>query len=120
MPTVNLGSEIGNGTIMPKYCAFLDTNNYPGIDAYLVKNNLAEPYKRFGSVVTAQSGFCEYPLYKFNEEALKKVVPQKDIEKYEASYDEGFKNAQRQMNIDMFGFDPFAEGDESEDDYDDV
>jgi hypothetical protein len=98
----------------------LDTNNYPGIDAYLVKNNLAEPYKRFGSVVTAQSGFCEYPLYKFNEEVLKKVVPQEDIEKYEASYDEGFKNAQRQMNIDMFGFDPFAEGDESEDDYDDV
>lgn len=118
LPTVNLGSDIGNGTIMPKYCAFLDTNNNPGIDEYLHEAKLAEPYTRFGSVVTAQSGWCEYPLYKFNKEALKKVVPENEIQTYEEGYDKAFKNIQRQMNMDMFGFDPFAEGSEN-DDFDD-
>ena len=46
--------------------AYVDTNNCPWAPEFLEKNGLAEfAWKK------CASGFCEYPLYKFNMEKLK-------------------------------------------------
>jgi len=69
--TVNLGHDIGNDSIMLWNQAFIDTNKNPNILEWLSETGLAEPVTRFGEPVIAHSGFCEYPLYAFNEEKLK-------------------------------------------------
>ena len=74
--SVNLGSDIGNGSIMQLNSTFLDVNNVPGIEEAVVKQGLAKPYTRFGSPVRAQSGFVQYPLYEFDAEELKKYDPE--------------------------------------------
>lgn len=49
-------------------CAFVDTNNLPGIDTVLEKEGIA---KKTGRVL--QSGFCVYPEMKFNTNILKQM-----------------------------------------------
>lgn len=51
--TTNLNHPMQSDTM-----AFLDTNNIPGIEKFVVKNGLGLPM-----YFTARSGFCEYPLY---------------------------------------------------------
>lgn len=51
--TVNLNSPLQSDRM-----AFLDENNMPGIGRWLEKHKLAVP-----TGVSAQSGFCLYPLY---------------------------------------------------------
>ena len=41
--------------------AFVDTNNCPGIEQFLIENDIAEPVGIYG-----MSGYCTYPLYRFN------------------------------------------------------
>ena len=48
-----------------KTMAFLDTNNYPDIEKWIQKNKIGLPMG-----VSERSGFCEYPLYTFFDEAL--------------------------------------------------
>lgn len=69
--TVNLGHDVGNNSIMLWNQAFIDVNNNPNILEWIEENSLAEPVIRFGEQVIACSGFCEYPLYVFNEDKLK-------------------------------------------------
>ena len=57
MLTVNLDK-------LPYGYAYLDTNNCPWAERFVDDNHLGE-YTGF----YAQSGFCEYPLYRFYEEA---------------------------------------------------
>lgn len=45
---------------------FVDTNNLPNIDKWLEENGIAER----GSIMGC-SGFCSYPSYKFNLDAIK-------------------------------------------------
>jgi len=64
--TVCLVDDLG----LPYLCvsedtAFVDTNNYPWAEDFIVSNGLGGPAGR-----TARSGFCTYPLYKFD---LKKL-----------------------------------------------
>ena len=51
--TTNLNSPFQSSSM-----AFLDINNYPGIDKWIEKNGLG-----LGMGIQQQSGFCEYPLY---------------------------------------------------------
>ena len=51
--TVNLNSRYQSNSM-----AFLDTNNYPDIEAWIKENDLGLPMG-----VIEQSGFCKYPLY---------------------------------------------------------
>lgn len=85
MMTVYLGEEIGNGTLMPMYCAYLDVNNVPDIARRLEKAGIAEPYTRFGATVAAESGFCTYPLYRFDADKLRKFDPE-GMKEYETAY----------------------------------
>ena len=53
---------------------FVDINNLPGVDRWLIDNNIAKP-----TGMMARSGYCVYPAYKFNapKEALEKVMERK-------------------------------------------
>ncbi len=51
--TTNLNSPFQSSSM-----AFLDINNYPGINKWIEKNGLG-----LGMGIQQQSGFCEYPLY---------------------------------------------------------
>lgn len=53
--TVNLGKMLESDK------AYLDTNNFPEAEAFVKKYKLAEPTGNY-----AFSGFCAYPLYKFD------------------------------------------------------
>lgn len=51
------------------YTAFVDTNNLPNIDKFLTDNHIAE---YLGIIQT--SGYCAYPLYRFNPEIINKLM----------------------------------------------
>ena len=57
--TVNLEEKLPHGY------AYVDTNNCPWAVDFIDDNNLGEFVGAYG-----QSGFCTYPLYKFNEEVI--------------------------------------------------
>ena len=62
--TVNLTTSV------PAYCAFVDTNNMPELEDFLVKNGIAE-----FTGLSQQSGFCQFPLYLFDAEKLRELCP---------------------------------------------
>lgn len=70
MVTVNLPES----DCLPDDEQFVDINNLPGVDRWLVQNGIAEP-----AGIMARSGYCVYPAYKFNapKEALEKVAERK-------------------------------------------
>jgi len=57
--TVNLGNKL------PAQYAYVDENNFLGVLDWLVSNGIAEFTGKYG-----YSGFCQYPLVKFNESAF--------------------------------------------------
>lgn len=61
--TVNIpGHSISDDT------AFIDTNNNPWAEEFLVENGIAKP-----TGLTARSGYCIYPLYKFDMSKFKNL-----------------------------------------------
>ena len=58
--TVNLGNPFQSETR-----AFLDTNNYPDAESFILENGLGT-----ATGISARSGFCLYPLYAINTDAL--------------------------------------------------
>ncbi|MDE6603275.1 MAG: DUF4313 domain-containing protein [Lachnospiraceae bacterium] len=62
--TVNLLSSV------PPYCAFVDTNNMPELEDFLVKNKIAE-----FTGIEQRSGYCSYPLYLFSGEKMRELCP---------------------------------------------
>ena len=62
--TVNMLSSV------PPYCAFVDTNNMPELEDFLVKNGIAE-----FTGIEQRSGYCSYPLYLFNGEKMRELCP---------------------------------------------
>ena len=61
MLTVNLGEKLTDGE------AYVDTNNIPNAEEFIAEYELGTPLG-----VLRRSGFCEYPLYNFNLENVKK------------------------------------------------
>ena len=96
-------SSIGNGTLLPRNCAFIDTNNNPTAEEFL-RSIGARQYERFGEPVYGYSGFCRYPLYEFPEDLLREMDAD-GYEKHCKSYGGAFLMAQRRMNAEMFGAD---------------
>lgn len=62
--TVNLLSSV------PPYCAFVDTNNMPELEDFLVENGIAE-----FTGIQQKSGYCTYPLYLFDAEKMRGLCP---------------------------------------------
>ena len=69
--TVNLSQKA------PDYCAYVDTNNMPGVEKFIEENDLGE-----FTGLTQRSGFCEFPLYMFNVDKLRELCPD-GMETYE-------------------------------------
>lgn len=61
--TVNLGT-------VPDYCGYVDTNNMPEMENFIMENDLGDYCG-----ISKQSGFCEYPLYVFNVDKLRELCP---------------------------------------------
>lgn len=57
--TVNLGYKLN------KNCAFVDVNNMPGAIKFIEKYKLGED-----TGIRERSGFCIYPMYKFNVDMM--------------------------------------------------
>ena len=45
---------------LPADSQFVDVNNHPDIESWLISNHIAEPLE-----IWRQSGFCRYPAYRF-------------------------------------------------------
>lgn len=58
--------------------AYVDTNNMPGAEQFIKENGLGEPTGAW-----TRSGFCTYPLYKFNIDELKKHVRPEYMDEFE-------------------------------------
>ena len=54
--TVNLPDSDAHDNL-----AYIDTNNVPWAEDYLIDNGIAKPTGAY-----MESGFCEYPLYEFD------------------------------------------------------
>lgn len=66
-PFCNLTVNIGDSSIWANdTTAFVDTNNCPWAEDFITENGLGAPMG-----IKGRSGFCTYPLYRFNLEALK-------------------------------------------------
>ncbi len=74
--TKSFGEFIG-----AKDCAYIDTNNCPFADEFL-KRGIAQD-----TGFAKQSGFCTYPLWKFDENFLHQIGGEK-YEKYSEAYDD--------------------------------
>lgn len=56
--------------------AFVDTNNYPWAEQFLVLNRIAIRVNG----ITQTCGFCSYPLYYFDLTKLNKTEPEEDVQ----------------------------------------
>ncbi len=83
--TVNVPS-FGSGVcefIGMKNAAYMDTNNFPWVNEFIEKGIAVN------TGFTKRSGFCEYPLYQFDEDwlkSLKPIVADRTYETYEKRY----------------------------------
>ncbi|MBO4834612.1 MAG: DUF4313 domain-containing protein [Lachnospiraceae bacterium] len=102
--TVNIGKYTGNGSVLGPYCAFLDTNNNPTLEEFLIRNHLAKPYTRFGEPVYGASGFVEYPLYEFDPELLRQIDPE-GCAQYEQEYEKELRAYQADADLASYGLD---------------
>lgn len=64
-PFTTLTVNLSDGVAENEY-QYLDTNNNPWAEKFIKDNGLGTP-----TGIMGYSGFCEYPLYRFNLEALK-------------------------------------------------
>lgn len=61
---------------VPDNVSFVDVNNNPSAMNFIEGYNLGKRVKIKGKTVIYVSGFCEYPLYKFNLNELRKYAIQ--------------------------------------------
>ena len=87
--TVNFHEFIG-----AKNCAYIDTNNCPFADEIL-KTGIAKD-----TGLTKRSGYCEYPLWQFDENYLK-LIGGETYEMYSSKYDEcmSFENDDEETEV---------------------
>ena len=65
-PFANLTVNISRTSCYPKHFGYVDTNNFPEGTALIERLGIG---KWTGKIFS--SGFCTYPLYEFDEEAIK-------------------------------------------------
>ena len=84
--TVNLGEKV------PDFCGYIDTNNMPELEKFLVNNDIGE-FTGF----MQRSGFCVYPMYMFNVDKLRELCPDR-MEAYEMSKGYGKKQEDKVLS----------------------
>ena len=73
--TLTINLNYTNDDPAPENCGYLDVNNIPDIEDWIKENDLGEPTGK-----KKQSGFCTYPLYKFNIQRIKSIIAKQDLE----------------------------------------
>lgn len=73
--TITVNLNYTNNDPAPENCAYVDTNNMPDIEDWLKENKIAE-YTGKKKV----SGYCTYPLYKFDIQRIKSIIAEYDKE----------------------------------------
>lgn len=68
--TVPLGKDPG------AFRAWVDTNNNPGMEAFLHENGLGRPCTRGGGHAARASGCCVYPLWELDRARLRELDPE--------------------------------------------
>lgn len=58
-----------DGFLLQKNEAYIDTNNCPWAEDFIKEYKLGKPTGR-----KARSGFCEYPIYRFNMDRLREFT----------------------------------------------
>lgn len=58
-----------DGFLLQKNEAYIDTNNCPWAEDFIKEYKLGKPTGR-----KARSGFCEYPVYRFNMDRLREFT----------------------------------------------
>lgn len=105
----NFGNFVGNdeytGSFIRDNCTFIDTNNNHGIEKTLESLG-AQPYTRWGSAVTMDSGFCSYPLYEFPNNVLQDMDP-KGYEQHMNTYKTELPKEMRKLQAGSYGMDDF-------------
>lgn len=84
--TVNINAPV------PDYCGYLDTNNMEGVEKFMVDHKLGEFTGFMG-----KSGYCEYPLYRFNADRLRELCPEQMAE-YERSIGVDVKRVKEEVS----------------------
>lgn len=117
--SVNLGvyTDYDGQHIVQRGQTFLDTNNVPDALGVLSDTGLCKQVSWFGEPHTKRSGWCEYPLVRFNMDKLAEYCPD-GVAEYNEAYGAAFSVAQHVMNLNMFGSDPMWNGDEPKSDGD--
>ena len=59
----------------PEDCAYLNTNNNPGVEEFVNENKLGE-----FTGIRKQSGYCTYPLYRFDMAKIRSIITKQDKE----------------------------------------
>ena len=54
---------------VPADCAYVDTNNLPWVEKFIVENKLG-----YFTHMVGHSGFCTYPLYHFDMERIRELI----------------------------------------------
>lgn len=68
-----LGSLTANCYLsLPDFYICVDLNNFPSAENFIRNNDLATP-----TGMVLHSGFCEYPIYVFNENMLEEIEVQR-------------------------------------------
>lgn len=60
----------GQSEKLPRDCAFVDTNNWPGVVEVLTEAGIAEELDE----VCGFSGFCTYPAMKFDLKKIRSLI----------------------------------------------
>ena len=68
-PYAGLTVNLDQTDKLPKNFGFVDTNNFPEAPELIGKLGIGKFTGEYGA-----SGFCVYPLFEFDEEAIKKYV----------------------------------------------
>lgn len=110
--SVNLGvyADDDEQHIVQRGQTFLDTNNIPDSLDILSDAGLCEQVSWYGTPHVKHSGWCAYPLVRFDMGKLAEYCPD-GVAEYDKRYSHAFHVAQHVMSMDAFGNDPTWNGD---------
>lgn len=81
---------------LPKYMAYVDTNDMPYIEEFIEKYRLGT-----NTGMYMKSGFCKYPLYHFDKAILQKI-DKKGVNLYESHNKESYEKGNDKLWIKLF------------------
>lgn len=87
--TYNQGNWAKFNLQMPKNCSFVDVGQLSDVEDFLQSTGLAKPMIVNGSEITRNINNIWFPLYKFDEDMIKRLDP-KGYASYSKGYDDQY------------------------------